>query len=43
MEHPGQLVLLRSIGCEFGQGYLFARPMQPAAAQRLSEFAVRRV
>ena len=27
IEHPEQLALLRSIGCEYGQGYLFARPM----------------
>ena len=27
IEHPEQLALLRSIGCEFGQGYLFAPPM----------------
>ncbi|HEV2059616.1 MAG TPA: EAL domain-containing protein [Solirubrobacteraceae bacterium] len=26
IEHPAQLALLRSIGCEYGQGYLFARP-----------------
>jgi EAL domain-containing protein (putative c-di-GMP-specific phosphodiesterase class I) len=27
IEQPEQLALLRSIGCEYGQGYLFARPM----------------
>ena len=27
IEHPEQLALLRSIGCEYGQGYIFARPM----------------
>ncbi len=27
IEHAEQLALLRSIGCEYGQGYLFARPM----------------
>jgi len=32
IEHPEQLALLRSIGCEYGQGYLFARPMDAAAA-----------
>jgi diguanylate cyclase (GGDEF)-like protein len=26
IEHPGQLERLRELGCEFGQGYLFARP-----------------
>jgi diguanylate cyclase (GGDEF)-like protein len=26
IEHPGQLERLRGLGCEFGQGYLFARP-----------------
>jgi EAL domain-containing protein (putative c-di-GMP-specific phosphodiesterase class I) len=30
IEHPEQLALLRSIGCEYGQGYLFARPMSGA-------------
>jgi len=30
IEHPAQLALLRSIGCEFGQGYLFAPPMAAA-------------
>ena len=30
IEHPEQLALLRSIGCEYGQGYLFARPMAAA-------------
>ena len=30
IEDPAQLVLLRSIGCEFGQGYLFARPADGA-------------
>ena len=32
IEHPGQLALLGSIGCEYGQGHLFARPMDAAAA-----------
>ncbi len=27
IEHPEQAAILRSIGCEYGQGYLFARPM----------------
>jgi EAL domain-containing protein (putative c-di-GMP-specific phosphodiesterase class I) len=26
IEQPGQLEQLRNLGCEFGQGYLFARP-----------------
>ena len=30
IEHPAQLALLRSIGCEYGQGYLFARPVDAA-------------
>ena len=29
IEEPGQLERLKALGCEFGQGYLFARP-QPA-------------
>jgi diguanylate cyclase (GGDEF)-like protein len=31
IEDPAQVTLLRSIGCPYGQGYLFAKPM-PAAA-----------
>ena len=27
IEQPAQLAILRSIGCEYGQGYLFAKPM----------------
>lgn len=34
IETPGQVALLRSLGCELGQGYLFSRP---AAPQRISE------
>jgi EAL domain-containing protein (putative c-di-GMP-specific phosphodiesterase class I) len=30
IETPEQLELLRQMGCELGQGFLFARPM-PAA------------
>ena len=26
IETPGQLELLRALGCEFGQGYFFAKP-----------------
>jgi EAL domain-containing protein (putative c-di-GMP-specific phosphodiesterase class I) len=27
IEHPSQLAQLQRLGCEMGQGYLFARPM----------------
>jgi diguanylate cyclase (GGDEF)-like protein len=30
VEHTGQLERLRHMGCEFGQGYLFARPVDGA-------------
>jgi len=30
IEAPSQLALLRSIGCEYGQGYLFAKPADAA-------------
>jgi EAL domain-containing protein (putative c-di-GMP-specific phosphodiesterase class I) len=32
IEEPGQLERLRSLGCEFGQGYLFARPSDAETA-----------
>ena len=31
IEHEGQREALRALGCELGQGYLFARPMSAAA------------
>ncbi|GJG85477.1 hypothetical protein tb265_06580 [Gemmatimonadetes bacterium T265] len=31
VEHAGQAELLRAMGCTFGQGYLFARPLDDAA------------
>ncbi|WP_332672577.1 bifunctional diguanylate cyclase/phosphodiesterase [Aromatoleum sp.] len=30
IEHPAQLAILRAIGCEYGQGFLFERPMDAA-------------
>ena len=35
IETDQQLMSLREIGCEIGQGYLFARPMNPAEVNRL--------
>ncbi|VXD22327.1 Two-component response regulator [Planktothrix serta PCC 8927] len=35
VETAEQLSLLRSLGCEEGQGYYFARPLEPNAAQAL--------
>jgi len=32
LETPEQLALVHSLGCEFGQGYLFAEPLTPADA-----------
>jgi len=34
IETPEQLRLLRSLGCDRGQGFLFARPLVPAEAAR---------
>jgi len=34
IETPGQLERLRGLGCEFGQGYLFARPVDADAIAR---------
>ncbi len=31
VETPKQMAILRSLGCEYGQGYLFSRPMDPEA------------
>ncbi len=35
IEEPGQLERLRSLGCEFGQGFLFARPLSAEHLARL--------
>ncbi|MDP3847483.1 MAG: EAL domain-containing protein [Pseudomonas sp.] len=35
IETPTQLALLRELGCHFGQGYLFAKPLPASAAQAL--------
>lgn len=35
VETPEQLAILRSLGCEYGQGYFFAKPLPPNAAQDL--------
>jgi EAL domain-containing protein (putative c-di-GMP-specific phosphodiesterase class I) len=35
IETPKQYLLLRQLGCRFGQGYLFARPMSAEAATQL--------
>ena len=32
LETPHQLALVRSLGCNYGQGYLFAKPLKPAEA-----------
>ena len=37
IEHEEQREALREIGCDFGQGYLFARPMAPEAVSALRE------
>jgi diguanylate cyclase (GGDEF)-like protein len=35
IEEQGQLEKLRDLGCEFGQGYLFARPTDGASIERM--------
>ncbi len=35
IEEPAQLERLRSLGCEFGQGYLFSRPLDEARTRTL--------
>jgi diguanylate cyclase (GGDEF)-like protein/PAS domain S-box-containing protein len=40
IEHPEQSVTLRDLGCDTGQGFYFARPMEP---ERLVSFLAERV
>jgi EAL domain-containing protein (putative c-di-GMP-specific phosphodiesterase class I) len=42
IETPEQLRLLRSLGCDRGQGFLFARPLVPADAARTLGRPIRR-
>ncbi|MDP3815617.1 EAL domain-containing protein, partial [Pseudomonas sp.] len=35
IETPTQLELLRGLGCQFGQGYLFAKPLPASEAEAL--------
>ena len=35
IEEPQQIALLRSLGCELGQGFHFAKPMEAAALGEL--------
>ena len=35
LEHPDQLACLEGLGCEYGQGHLFSRPVPPAKAAGL--------
>ena len=35
IEEPGQVALVRELGCQFGQGYLFARPADAATTAEL--------
>jgi len=40
VEQQSQVAILRELGCHFGQGYFFARPLSPDA---FAEFALRRL
>lgn len=35
IEQPGQAVYLQALGCRYGQGYYFSKPLPPTAAQAL--------
>jgi EAL domain-containing protein (putative c-di-GMP-specific phosphodiesterase class I) len=35
IETEGQRKLLAAAGCDYGQGYLFSRPVQPEEFERL--------
>ena len=37
IEHPAQAERLRQLGCRFGQGYLFAPPLEASALERFLE------
>lgn len=37
VEEADQMSSLLELGCDFGQGYLFARPMEPAAVEEMLE------
>jgi hypothetical protein len=36
IETVGQLQVIQSLGCEFGQGYLFSRPVEAAVIAELA-------
>jgi EAL domain-containing protein (putative c-di-GMP-specific phosphodiesterase class I) len=38
IETEGQMRLLQEMGCQFGQGYLFSRPLPAAQIEKLLEF-----
>jgi len=41
IETPAQVSYLRTLGCVYGQGYLFARPLDQAAATKLVQAPAR--